>query len=114
MFTMSNHIDALRAKTIRAANEYIIVKVTRVNNKSSIILPTDAVDSKKAICGEVISVGRGKITNSGEIVAMEISIDDQVIFNKWSATELSDDDKDIIYYAVPYKDVIAIIGGQNA
>lgn len=107
---MSDHVDALRAKKIRAANEYIIVKVTRVNS-SSIILPSDSVDSKKAVCGIVISVGRGKITNSGTLVAMEISVDDKIIFNKWSATELSDDSDKELYYAVQYKDVLAIIGG---
>jgi chaperonin GroES len=54
---------------------------------SGIVLP-DTVDKKEKAEGTVIAVGPGKMLDSGTRAAMEVSVGDTVLFEKWGGEEI--------------------------
>ena len=43
---------------------------------------------EKPIQGQVIAVGNGKRTDKGEVLALEVRVNDRVLFGKYSGTEI--------------------------
>lgn len=58
--------------------------------------------------GTVVAVGPGRRTEQGELVAVEISKGDRVLYGKYSGTEVTVDGKD--YLIVKESDVLAVLG----
>lgn len=73
---------------IRPLYDRIIVKrvEAETKTKSGLYIPDSA--KEKPIEGEVIAVGNGKITDSGDIRALEVKAGDRVLFGKYSGTEI--------------------------
>ena len=46
--------------------------------------------------GEVIAVGPGKRSDSGEVSPLDVTAVDTVIFGKWSGTEVTIDGQDLL------------------
>jgi len=46
--------------------------------------------------GEVIAVGPGKRSDSGEVSPLDVKAGDTVIFGKWSGTEVTIDGQDLL------------------
>ncbi len=74
--------------------------------KSGIVLP-DTIDKEKPQKGEVIAIGKGKITDSGNKIEMQVKVGDKVLFRKYSPDEIEMDGKE--YLVMTQNDVIAII-----
>ena len=74
--------------------------------KSGIVLP-DTIDKEKPQKGEVIAIGEGKITDSGNKIDMQVKVGDKVLFRKYSPDEIEIDGKE--YLVMTQNDVIAII-----
>ena len=74
--------------------------------KSGIVLP--GKEKEKPQQAEVIAVGPGKVVD-GEKVPMEVSVGDQVIYSKYSGTEVKLDE-DETYIIVKQDDILAVIG----
>ncbi|MCD4705054.1 co-chaperone GroES [bacterium] len=74
--------------------------------KSGIVLP-DTIDKEKPQKGEVIAIGEGKITDSGNKIDMQVKVGDQVLFRKYSPDEIEMDGEE--YLVMTQSDVIAII-----
>ena len=58
--------------------------------------------------GTVVAVGPGRRTDKGELVKVEISVGDRVLYGKYSGTEVSVDGND--YLIVKESDVLAVLG----
>lgn len=58
--------------------------------------------------GTVVAVGPGRRTDKGELVKVEISVGDRVLYGKYSGTEVSVDGHD--YLIVKESDVLAVLG----
>ena len=74
--------------------------------KSGIVLP-DTIDKEKPQKGEVISIGEGKITDSGNKIEMQVKVGDQVLFKKYSPDEIKVDGEE--YLVMTQNDIIAIV-----
>ena len=73
--------------------------------KSGIVLPDTAKEKPQR--GEVIAVGKGRLTDGGERLPMDVQTGDQVLFAKYAGTEFKiDDDEFLILYE---KDILAIV-----
>jgi len=73
--------------------------------RGGIIIPDTAKEKPQQ--GEVIAVGPGRRTNSGERIAPEVKKGDRVIFGKYAATEYTiGDDK---LFVMKEDDIIAIV-----
>jgi chaperonin GroES len=62
--------------------------------KGGIVLPDTAKDKPQE--GIVIAVGPGKLTEDGKRIAMDIAVNDKVIYAKYAGTEFKLDDEELI------------------
>jgi chaperonin GroES len=53
---------------------------------SGIVLPDTAKEKPQR--GKVLAVGPGSRTDSGELVPMDVAVDDEIIFSKYGGTEV--------------------------
>ncbi len=58
--------------------------------------------------GTVIAVGPGRRSEKGDLIKVEISVGDRVLYGKYSGTEVSVDGTD--YLIVKESDVLAVLG----
>jgi chaperonin GroES len=73
---------------IRPLQDRVIVKRIQEEEKTKggIIIPDTA--KEKPIEGEVIAVGKGKVTDDGSLRAPEVKKGDRVLFGKYAGTEV--------------------------
>jgi len=75
--------------------------------RGGIILPDTAKEKPQE--GEVISVGKGKITEEGKIRPLDVKEGDRILFGKYSGTEIKLDGDDFII--MREEEVLGIITG---
>ena len=94
---------------IRTHNDRVIVKRMEEERTSpgGIVL-TDAA-TEKPVKGEVLAVGNGRVMDSGEIRALDVKAGDQVLFGKYSGTEIKIDGEDRL--VMKEDDIVAIFEG---
>ena len=78
--------------------------VAEETTKSGIVLPGQAKEKPQQ--AEVIAVGPGGVVD-GKEVTMQVKVGDQVIFSKYSGTEVKTDDAE--YISVKQNDILAVI-----
>lgn len=74
--------------------------------KGGIILPDTAKEKPQQ--GEVVAVGKGRVSDTGETIAMTVKAGDKVLYGKYSGTEVKIDGTE--YLIVKESEVLAIIG----
>ena len=62
---------------------------------------------EKPVRGEVTAVGKGKVLDNGEVRALEVKVGDQVLFGKYSGTEVKVGGEDLL--VMREEDVMAVI-----
>ena len=69
---------------IRPLHDRVIVKRLdeERKTKSGIVIPDTAAE--KPDQGEVMAVGKGKTTDEGKIIALDVKVGDRVLFGKYS------------------------------
>ena len=94
---------------IRPLHDRVVIRRTEEERTSpgGIVIPDTAAE--KPIRGEVISVGNGKILDNGEVRALELKAGDQVLFGKYSGTEVKVEGEDLL--VMREDDVMAVIEG---
>jgi len=50
----------------------------------------------KPVRGEVLSVGKGKIAENGDVRPLDVKAGDQVLFGKYSGTEIKIDGEEVL------------------
>jgi chaperonin GroES len=70
-----------------------------------IIIPDTA--KEKPIKGEVVAVGSGTKTESGNVIPLDIKVGDVVLFGKWGGTEIKVAGQDLII--MKESDILAIV-----
>ena len=89
---------------------YDRVVIKRVDEEKlsagGIVIPDSATE--KPIKGNVIAVGDGKALDNGTVRAPKVKVGDQVLFGKYSGTEVKLDGTD--YLVVKEDDIFAILG----
>ena len=92
---------------IRPLHDRVIVK--RVDEeettKGGIIIPDSA--KEKPSEGKIIAVGKGKLLDNGEMLALEVKKGDKVLFGKYAGTEIQVDSEE--HLIMREDDIIAII-----
>lgn len=78
---------------IKPLGDKILVEVLEAEEKTKggIILPDTAKEEKTE--GKVVSVGGGKVLESGKVQALEVKKGDRIIFGKYSGDEIIIDGK---------------------
>ena len=94
---------------IRPLHDRVIVKRMEEERTSpgGIVLPDGATE--KPVKGEVVAVGNGKVLDSGEMHALDVKAGDQVLFGKYSGTEIKVDGEELL--VMKEDDIVAIFEG---
>ncbi len=81
---------------IRPLHDRVVVKRMEEERTSAggIVIPDSAAEKPQK--GEIVAVGNGKITDSGEVRALDVKVGDQVLFGKYSGTEIKVDGEDVL------------------
>ena len=90
----------------------MVLEPAEASNKtaSGIYLPDSA--QKKPQEGTVIAVGPGKTLENGTVQPMTLKVGDQVLYGKWSGTEVQFDGKDFVL--MTEDDVLGVIEKETA
>jgi chaperonin GroES len=73
---------------------------------SGIVIPDTAKEKPQE--GTVLAVGAGKRSESGELIPMDVSEGDRVIYSKYGGTEIKVEGEDLLILSA--RDVLAIVG----
>ena len=94
---------------IRPLHDRVIVKRMEEERTSpgGIVLPDAATEIP--VKGEVLAVGNGRVMDSGEIRALDVKAGDQVLFGKYSGTEIKVDGEELL--VMKEDDIVAIFEG---
>ncbi len=81
---------------IRPLHDRVVVKRMEEERTSAggIVIPDSAAEKPQR--GEIVAVGNGKVTDSGELRALDVKVGDQVLFGKYSGTEIKIDGEDVL------------------
>jgi chaperonin GroES len=75
--------------------------------RGGIIIPDSAKDKPQE--GEVISAGKGKISEEGKVRPLDVKEGDRILFGKYSGTEIKIDGEDFII--MREEEVLGILTG---
>ncbi len=80
---------ASKDENFRPLQDRILVKRIDEENKTAggIIIPDSAKEKPQE--GEVIAVGKGKVTEDGKTLPLDVKQGDRILFGKYSGTEVS-------------------------
>ena len=92
---------------IQPLGDRLIIKVAEPKEikKSGIIIPDSAKEKPQE--GEVVAVGKGRLTPEGKLIAMEIKTGDIVLYGKYSGTEIKLNDEE--YLIMREEDILGIV-----
>ena len=92
---------------IRPLHDRVVIRRTEEERKTpgGIVIPDTATE--KPIRGKVVAVGKGKILESGEIRPLDLKVNDEILFGKYSGTEIKVDGEDLV--VMREDDVMAVI-----
>lgn len=92
---------------IKPLADRVLVKPLPAEEKtaSGIIIPDTA--KEKPMQGEVVAVGKGKVTEDGKTFENEVKVGDKVLYGKYSGTEVTVDG--VEYLIMRESDIYAII-----
>ena len=94
---------------LRPIDARIVVKkpTRQEKTESCIILPDTAQEQGQTSLGEVIAVGPGSRSLTGELMPMSVSVGDKIIYTKFGGTEVEHNGEEVM--VLMEKDIIAII-----
>ena len=92
---------------VKPLADRVIVRALEAEEKTAggIIIPDNAKEKPQK--GEVVAVGPGKISDSGQKITMEVKKGDKVLYGKYSGTEVTVDGKE--YLIMRESDILAVI-----
>ncbi|RHW31512.1 co-chaperone GroES [Neobacillus notoginsengisoli] len=93
---------------LRPLGDRIVIELVESEEKtaSGIVLPDTAKEKPQE--GKVVAVGTGRVLDSGERVAVEVSEGDRIIFSKYAGTEVKYEGQE--YLILRESDILAVIG----
>lgn len=73
---------------IRPLQDRVIVKRLEEEEKTKggIIIPDTAKEKPQE--GKVIAVGKGKVTEDGKLIPLDVKVGDRILFGKYAGTEI--------------------------
>ena len=96
-----------KKRSIRPLHDRVIIKRTEEESTSpgGILIPEAA--KEKPARGEVVAVGNGKVSDTGEVRKLDAKAGDQVLFGKYSGTEIKINGEDLL--VMREEELVAII-----
>jgi len=85
----------------------VLVRVNekKEKSKSGLIIPDTAKEKPQE--GKVVAVGKGKTTDEGKVLPLDVKAGDTVLYGKYSGTEIKLDDVD--HLILGQDDILGIV-----
>src|SRR5688572_26442693 len=95
------------SKKIRPLSDRVVVEPREVETKTAggIVIP-DTADKDKPIQGTIIAIGNGRYVD-GKIVPLQVKVGDQVLFGKYSGTNIKLDEAE--YLVMREEDIMGVV-----
>lgn len=95
---------------IRPLQDRVIVKRLEEEEKTKggIIIPDSAKEKPQE--GKVIAVGKGKVTDEGKVIPLDVKAGDRILFGKYSGTEVKIEGEE--HLIMREEDILGIIEGK--
>ena len=93
---------------LKPLEDRIVVKAddAEETTASGLVIPDTAKEKPQQ--GEVLAVGPGKRSdNTGELIPMDVSVGDTVVYSKYGGTEITSGGQDLLILSA--RDVLAIV-----
>jgi len=92
---------------IKPLHDRVVVRRMEEEQKTAggIVIPDSAAE--KPSRGEVIAVGSGKVLDNGDVRALDVKVNDKVLFGKYSGSEVKIGDEEVL--VMREDDIMAII-----
>ena len=73
---------------------------------SGIVIPDTAKEKPQE--GEILAVGPGKRSDTGDLIPMDVKEGDKVMYSKYGGTEIKLDGEDLLILSA--RDILAVLG----
>jgi chaperonin GroES len=95
---------------IRPLQDRVIVRRLEEEEKTKggIIIPDTAKEKPQE--GKVIAVGKGKITEDGKLIPLDVKVGDKILFGKYGGTEIKVEGEELLI--MREEDILGIIEGK--
>ena len=93
---------------LKPLDDRIVVKPSESEETtaSGLVIPDTAKEKPQQ--GEVLAIGPGRRSDSGDLIPMDVSVGDTVVYSKYGGTEISSGGMDLLILNA--RDVLAIVG----
>ena len=93
--------------SLQPLEDRIVVRPAEAEEKtaSGLVIPDTAKEKPQQ--GEVLAVGPGRRSDSGELIPLGINVGDTVVYSKYGGTEVSQDGEDVLILSG--RDILAIV-----
>ncbi len=94
--------------TIRPLHDRVLVRPTEEEKVSAggIIIP-DSANGEKPNTGEIIAAGNGRITDSGDVRAMDVQVGDKILFGQYSGQAVKIEGEDLLM--MKEEDILGVV-----
>ncbi len=95
---------------IRPLHDRVLVRPMEEEKTSAggIIIP-DSANTEKPNNGEIIAAGNGRITDSGDVRAMDVKVGDKILFGQYAGTAVKVNGEELMM--MKEEDILAVIEG---
>jgi chaperonin GroES len=92
---------------LRPLQDRIIVKRLEEETMTAggILIPDTAKEKPQR--GEIVAVGKGKLTEDGKVLPIDVKVGDKVLFGKYAGTEIKMEGQD--YLIMREDDILGVI-----
>ncbi len=89
------------------SNRVLVKRLEEEMQKTAggIIVPDSAKEKPQR--GKVVAVGPGRLTDEGERLKVEVKVGDEILFGKWSGSEITVDSEEYLF--MKDDDILAIL-----
>jgi chaperonin GroES len=98
--------------SFRPLHDRVLVRRIDADEKTAggIIIPDTAKEKPQR--GEIIAVGAGTRTEDGKLTPLDVKVGDEVLFGKWSGTEVKIDGEDLLI--MKESDILGVVEAAKA
>ena len=97
----------------RPLHDRVLVRRIDADEKTAggIIIPDTAKEKPQR--GEIVAVGAGARNEKGDVIPLDVKAGDEVLFGKWSGTEVKIDSEDLLI--MKESDILGVVeAGRSA
>ncbi len=92
---------------VRPLHDRILVKRTAEDEKTAggLFIPDSAKEKPQR--GEIVAAGKGRITEDGKTLPLEVKVGDKILFSKYAGTEIKLDGSEFLM--MREEDVLGVV-----